>query len=958
MANPDVVEKPSRRRFTMGMAASYLAALPLNARAATDESLLTGASNEGGNRLITELPGIASSEEGRWDSYIRSRDGDTDFIHAVEFAASPDTLGPSAHTRVYADRIVVQGAISMPGRSVSMFAREIVWSPGASLDTSGSKGSDHLHPAPPRTQAELEGLHGETGALGLPAGRVELVARRILGQPEIKAEGGRGGAGQQGGKGGIGRTGDVGSRASKGMPPSRGGQGGQGARGGIGGIGGQGGRGGDVVILTREPLAGAVQALIAGGCGGDPGGPGDGGEVGPGGPPGNRCFMSIERTAPNGLGPGIDVVESCYPDPGVGPEGPKGEKGPLQLIPAKDGDPGNLSMRVDSASVVAASSSLVQLRMALQASELALLNRRYEQLDDRLQWIIEIGGANAEAVAGSDPSRQAWRTIATAASVLQGRLRLGLDAFGYDEHHVSSLSYDQLLAVNRERLQTAELLEKEYERYLNARDDLSAMRQSLNIAIEKARQAELNTRAEVEQASNNILKLQSEIADLTQALAIAERDIVVAEREFERSVRAMGGCSLPNLLLFVGGVVAIGSGAFAAYSALGSAVVDINAGLPAASGVIKKLKVVTDTFQKAPVGTHLAAMQKGFADIESALKDNDAKVVVSRESFEKELEKFEGLVQAREYRDRLRHMADIARARNDKQVSLTAELGRAHGLLAKAAALTSEAEQARTQLATTGNPAFVEHVVFLHGYTQTAKLRLLETLELQRRSLVYATLVPIEPKYRLQKVVELREAFDRFGDAWLKAIEERNGEPLVFEGEYHVDFLALPALKDQLQETGAVAFTIPVGYPDFDRGGWSFVTVTEVNIDLSYLTTQTGRFTARLEHVGNATFTDSSGQLFHFAHKPRATILSFQRQGAAWRPTVTISNNLRGSEGRYLFLSPFATWRFSIADRAIDLPNWSRMRTLTFRFKGMMYPRAQSPVLEERRRALSKAMNS
>ena len=61
-------------------------------------------------------------------------------------------------------------------------------------------------------------------------------------------------------------------------------------------------------------------------------------------------------------------------------------------------------------------------------------------------------------------------------------------------------------------------------------------------------------------------------------------------------------------------------------------------------------------------------------------------------------------------------------------------------------------------------------------------------------------------------------------------------------------------------------FTIPTDYSKFNRAGTSFVSVTEVALDLTGHSSRSNRFTAQLENQGSSTFVNSDGKLMNFLH--------------------------------------------------------------------------------------------
>lgn len=130
----------------------------------------------------------------------------------------PSLVDPNKDLTIFAETLSIQGAISLPGRKVTIHARTIVGN-NASLNISGTDGNgsnpgDRADDGPNPAARGAAGGPGKNGVEGQPggnAGALTIVAGTISGNLSILANGGRGGRGRDGGNGGIGALGPDGS---------------------------------------------------------------------------------------------------------------------------------------------------------------------------------------------------------------------------------------------------------------------------------------------------------------------------------------------------------------------------------------------------------------------------------------------------------------------------------------------------------------------------------------------------------------------------------------------------------------------------------------------------------------------------------------------------------------------------------------------------------------------------
>src|SRR5262249_26193325 len=185
-------------------------------------------------------------------------------------------------------------------------------------------------------------------------------------------------------------------------------------------------------------------------------------------------------------------------------------------------------------------------------------------------------------------------------------------------------------------------------------------------------------------------------------------------------------------------------------------------------------------------------------------------------------------------------------------------------------------------------------------------------------------------------VADLLKIQGALDQALIDAAERRGRQEQVVLAEFSIRRETNRSFFNTLQRTGKATFSIPLNQPEFNRGGTAFVTVSEVGFIADGIESKSGEFTLRLTHEGNSTFRDQAGNLMNFSHRKRPTTLAYRRKGKAWEPLVEVSNNLGGSDDKYLYLSPFAGW--TLQKMGDDQVNWTRVKEIKLSFRARFIP--------------------
>ena len=194
---------------------------------------------------------------------------------------------------VEAYRIYVKAKRSLPGGTIELRAREIVFSDQGEINVDGGITSQEGLAGAVPTDPGSNGANGKDGDTGSLGGNITLVCEKLGGPIKLSAKGGTGG---QGGNATDGIMGGRGQNGGEGIAGKMGLKGGDAGR---GGKGGDGGRGGTINIFSQD--SSQATFVLKDVSGGGAGSAGANGKPGDGGPPGADGWRPQ-----TGHGPGSD----------------------------------------------------------------------------------------------------------------------------------------------------------------------------------------------------------------------------------------------------------------------------------------------------------------------------------------------------------------------------------------------------------------------------------------------------------------------------------------------------------------------------------------------------------------------------------------------------------------------------------------------------------------------------
>lgn len=107
------------------------------------------------------------------------------------------------------------------------------------------------------------------------------------------------------------------------------------------------------------------------------------------------------------------------------------------------------------------------------------------------------------------------------------------------------------------------------------------------------------------------------------------------------------------------------------YLAIADAVRKVDDQFPTDKDFIQQIKFIRDTFKSTNLPQNFKSIQDGYAEVKDSLATKNAKIVISLDSFEQQLQQYMQLSQAAKYRDLMRDFVGACQSRNNKQIDYT-----------------------------------------------------------------------------------------------------------------------------------------------------------------------------------------------------------------------------------------------------------------------------------------------
>jgi hypothetical protein len=636
-----------------------------------------------------------------------------------------------------------------------------------------------------------------------------------------------------------------------------------------------------------------------------------------------------------------------------GAVGPARKALPAPVPVAVDGKDGILTKAAITYTQFAERIDALYFKMQLREAESNYLNARYLLAGQQLIWLRELavaatkrfeGGGSIEGMDAADAVVAGNRSAA-----LLRQLQLGLDYYGRPAGYVPLLSFSYYNTQFKQVIENCEKIEQTYLDYRQASNDINKVRTSTAVAISQAGLTAQAIRLNIEALQKQILDLDNQIELLKIELDKIWVELYAADQAFKSAVaKQRAACTFGKVVAFVVAAAAVAQGGGAAATGIIGAVQNLGVEHPTdADG-----KPITGDFARvkyylAPFG-QVAKNAQEFLDAFNNLQNviapqgtetptipNDqAKLLVDRDAFDKEIEPYLGLPEAQRYKELMHRFLDVAGSRNQKIVEYNSLYAVLYGSMARLEALEKSVADVQSALARSVNPAVPIYALFFEDGLRRARDLAVYLLYQGSAALNYLSGTNDQVEIRDLNSAALRVASNELLRK-LTTYKEQSQIP-----EQKLTNVALRLEKivsaralDECRKTGVLTFTLRQDSEEVRQfiNGLSLLRVSRLVVEAPELLSQGKRFNVQVFHHGNSELRDIYGRRQQYSHLPIVAINVFDGSGNA-----NAFAELRDTTKDYVGVSLLGSWtiRFLFPKNADGSPsiNLSAIKSLRFRF--------------------------
>ncbi len=898
------------------------------------------------------------------DSYQRDESqADTVVITALNLDLTQAILPANKHLIIFADTITIKTSLWLPGRNMTLYARQVVSQTGG-IDlsapaipagignyTTGDRARDG-GPGANRGDKGSRGADGASGAAGGRGGDLAIYADSLYGALALQSRGAAGGRGQNGGNGGAGQQGVDGEDAHiAGAPddqrvdrgPNPGGKGGDGGIGGIGGRGGAGGAGGKITLgIIRS--AGTVTVNVAGGAAGSGGTGGAGGGSGSGGTGGRFAECRSGGKYPMTY----RICNHTTNRAGGGTQGSNGPNGITQGdgTAGANGTSSALTERPAIRAFFLNDLKLSYRTLVLRQAEMSYMNGDYRMAAKFSEWLRFV-------CPDSDASA---KQVRFRADVLLTQLHQGLNYYGRLAHHVPLVTIEYYRGL----LTSLLLLGQNIENARNTYNSQQATRESRLGAIDQAIAESAKLQAKLQeslgQLQNQENQLQSDILQQVTARS-KQRDVMMAAAAaFKNAVTAKAqGCSFEDLLKFVTTVVSVGKAVYGDYTAISTAV-----------GGLKNMTTTIESLQNAI--KHLQTIQKSVSDIakqwqtvKAELSDatpDVSKIVAEQEEFDAMIKPYLDMPEAQAYKKHVHDYLGIVQAVNKKLLDYNSTVIARIGMTLQIAQRESEIADIRNRRAQNFDPTAQHFRSYMAGAYEDIRKHILRYLFEEHTAYRYWALEEKPFLVQDRSMAGLSALHAKLMGDILDLLNNRVAVMQPFqqqtltlaEASRSGQFAAFRQGYDERKEDGTQRrvheLTFSISPEDGLFQGWVQVLATNFTIALPGVRTANaaGTVSVQLIHSGSSVIYGQNGKPMEFSHARRLADYSYRIADG-----VRVGGGSLGGDGdnrEYIGLSPYATWTIRLRSDATSNPglDLSAVREIQLTFSGKYFPSLRAKV--------------
>ncbi len=585
-----------------------------------------------------------------------------------------------------------------------------------------------------------------------------------------------------------------------------------------------------------------------------------------------------------------------------GQPGRPGENGP-------PGDPGPVgrsgTVRIDATDwgALAERFSAHSLHFVLRAAERAYLAGDLASAHNKLGWLANLGASAAN---------QEVAAIGTHARTLLAQMEGGLDFFGHLPNYapiVAQAQYSSLAVDWLEYVKELEQLQKECLDDANkAALDLQRFDEALT-SVTGARKLLVRSITEGEA----LISLLTPSIERLRGEQVAAEEVLRRDGERYRDAvvqrvreESGGDCDFGQILVVAGSVVSVASGVWAGAAGILGTIKGLGGVSLSLQGMGQILKAVNAVSADVK---NIAGAFRSLGTTLNGASPEQAKIFVVREEFERMTDDFIALIhdhldphEAEAYRAVVRRFLDVVAARNQQILALNALQTCQAELRADLARRDQEVARlrdARLQL----DDSAGERWSFMVRASDDAKGHLLRAIDQEQKAFDYWGLEHNGLTVASFSYVSLKGYHEELRSRLVAKYEARTRPsqafsvpPIELNDDTAPDFLAC------LRATGRALLRLRLDRPEFL--GLREVLVDKIALRIEGARAADHRLLVFVTHQGDAMFRTVTGDVVSFSHDPRRTFVKYDNL----QVSDTATASLGGEDGKYAYLSPFATW--------------------------------------------------
>jgi hypothetical protein len=572
----------------------------------------------------------------------------------------------------------------------------------------------------------------------------------------------------------------------------------------------------------------------------------------------------------------------------------------------------------------------------------------------RLSWLQQLV-VKGKDVATAKADVTVYDSITLSIKSLCNNISLGLDIFGRSQNYVSLVASETINTLIDTQLNDLDQIQGVRDALAKADKNQLANLQNLSSAANALTKFIAQSKAQIETDAKRVNDLEDEISAALVDLGKIWGELIVADQSFQQAVSRQASCDYSSVLrcaALVATIVTTGGAGAALVAGIGGAIKglqDINSA--AEKDPSFSFKNMTSQFNQisklaTPVTNDVDSFKQSFQKIKptlDAMQDSArpnpaapgipsdyAKLLASKADFDKQIEKYQNLPEAKKYSDLMNRFVAVAETRNNKIIEHDATVAAILGLYAAIAAKKAAIEQLASVNENNFDSSLDQNVQFLDSQLEAITINLVRQLIDMSKSIQYATLTKPNVEIGDYSPVALRAASAQMNSTYHAAMAQF-GQPPAPANHIRISLASIltgASLHDFL-EGKPVTIAIPSNSASDPFKQWYGVQTVGISIEDKMGKPLPFALDFLFEHQGRSLVYDQLGSPLVFSHT--ASVRGMYSQDA--ESVVSSAGVVFDDANRWLGVSPYGPWRVKLAADAVHRENIAQA-LLSFSIRG------------------------